>query len=111
MKRMPLTVANNLFPNHPSCTMLRIRFTAYCRSGEATLEDAFFSQFPHDESKLRDLALLCFLNDVEFERQAPQQSTDQLLQLLEREAGRGAKQTGRLAKVLFYLQVNRDLDL
>lgn len=87
--------------------MLRISFPTlhrllqFSRSGEATLEDAFFSQFPHDESKLRDLALLCFLNDVEFERQAPQQSTEQLLQLLEREAGRGAKQTDRLAKVFF----------
>ena len=51
-----------------------------------TINEAFFSNYSHDESKIRILALLSFLKDVDFDPQISQKSVDDLKVKLEYEA-------------------------
>ena len=41
-------------------------------------EDLFFLNYGHDESSLKDIALLCFIQDVEFDASKPQTSIETL---------------------------------
>eukprot|EP00092_Neocalanus_flemingeri_P030552 GFUD01033172.1.p1 GENE.GFUD01033172.1~~GFUD01033172.1.p1 ORF type:complete len:4225 (-),score=861.78 GFUD01033172.1:307-12981(-) len=54
------------------------------------LSEAFFTNYCHDESKVKDLALICFLKDVDFDPKKPQKSSDELLKILENEANKPA---------------------
>ena len=56
------------------------------REQRLKLSDAFFTSYCHDESKVKDLALICFLKDVDFDPKKPQKSSDDLLKILESEA-------------------------
>ena len=56
------------------------------RAGLLDLNECFFANYCHDESKIRSLTLLSFVKDVEFDPKIPQKSVDDLNKLMEIEA-------------------------
>ena len=48
--------------------------------------EAFFANYGHDESTLKDLALICFIKDVDFDEKKPQKSIEELQRALETKA-------------------------
>ena len=53
------------------------------RENKIKIDEVFFADYGHDESKLRDLTLLSFINDIDFDPQMPQKSVDDLKEKLE----------------------------
>ena len=59
----------------------------------------FFSHYGHEEASLKDLALICFIKDVEFDERRPGASLEDLHRTLEAEAREGAAASSKpLAK-------------
>jgi hypothetical protein len=56
------------------------------REQRLRVSEVFFAQYGHDEASLKDLALICFIKDVDFEERRPQASLDDLYAALETEA-------------------------
>ena len=56
------------------------------RAGLLDLNECFFANYCHDESKIRSLTLLAFIKDVEFDPKIPQKSVEDLNKLMEIEA-------------------------
>ena len=56
------------------------------REDTIKLSEVFFASYCNDESKVKDLALICFLKEVDFHPKKPQKSSEDLLKLLETEA-------------------------
>ena len=56
------------------------------RENSIKLNDVFFNDFCHDESKMRNLALLSFMFDIDFNQQMPQKSVDTLKTKMELES-------------------------
>ena len=56
------------------------------RENTIKLNDVFFNDFCHDESKMRNLALLSFMFDIDFNQQMPQKSVDTLKSKMELES-------------------------
>ena len=53
------------------------------RQGHIKACDTFFANYGHDESTLKDLALICFIMDVDFDEKKPQKSIEELQGALE----------------------------
>ena len=48
--------------------------------------ETFFANYGHDESSLKELALICFIKDVDFDEKKPQRALEELNKALEFEA-------------------------
>jgi hypothetical protein len=48
------------------------------REHRLRVSEVFFAQYGHDEASLKDLALICFIKDVDFEERRPQAWTNEL---------------------------------
>ena len=56
------------------------------REKKIEIDETFFANYGHDESKLKDLTLLSFINDIDFDPQLPQKSVDILKEKLEQKS-------------------------
>ena len=56
------------------------------RQGNISITDAFFTNYGHDETTLKDLALLCFIKDVDFDSNKPMRSLEDLKTIIEAES-------------------------
>ena len=56
------------------------------REKRIEIDEVFFANYAHDESKLRDLTLLSFINEIEFDPQMPQKSVDNLKERLDQKS-------------------------
>ena len=56
------------------------------REKRIKIGETFYANYGHDDSSLKDLALICFIKDVEFDDKKPQKSLEELNKAIEAEA-------------------------
>ena len=93
------------------------------RDRNIKIGETFFANYGHDESSLKDLALICFIKDVDFDDKKPQKSLEELNKALVLEAfeniGSGNKPLSKtsqlvhaiLQRIELLLQVSIDTTL
>ena len=81
------------------------------RAGLIDLNETFYTNYCHDESKIRNLTLLAFIKDVEFDAKIPQKSVDDLKKQMDFEANINSQEDSLLKTQKIILALQQRIDL